>query len=54
MTNPSLSDLKGRFELILVLAINRKRGKRQEIIGVPHGSTVLKAGDEMMCYGHRE
>lgn len=45
-----LKDLKLELEGILILAIYRRTGKRNEFIGAPHGETMIKSGDVLICY----
>jgi len=41
-------------EGILVLAIYRREGGRETHIGTPHGDTVIRAGDALVCYSQKE
>jgi len=49
-----IKDLKSHLEDILILAIYRKVDRKIQFIGAPHGDVILKAGDELICYGKEE
>lgn len=54
MSNKYLKDLKLELEGILILAIYRMNGRRKEFIGAPHGETMIKAQDVLICYARQE
>lgn len=49
-----LKDLHLELKKILVLAIYRQEDKGKKLIGAPHGETLIKAGDELICYAREE
>ncbi|MGE5280213.1 MAG: TrkA C-terminal domain-containing protein [Deltaproteobacteria bacterium] len=51
--NKQLSQVKPE-EGILVLAIYRREHGRETHIGAPHGDTVIRAGDDLICYSQKE
>lgn len=53
LSDKHLKDLKLELEGILVLAILRKAGNKNEFIGAPHGETQIKAADTLICYGRQ-
>ncbi|MCG8429657.1 MAG: TrkA C-terminal domain-containing protein [Candidatus Omnitrophica bacterium] len=53
MSNKYLKDLKLELEGILILAIYRMNGRRREFIGAPHGETMIKAQDVLICYARQ-
>ncbi len=50
----TLKSLDVRKEGILILSIRRKVGDRTETIGAPTADVVIRAGDELICYGKTE
>ncbi|HID26036.1 MAG TPA: potassium transporter TrkA [Thermoplasmata archaeon] len=54
LEDKKLRDLKLDKENILVLAIYRRRGKKERYIGAPRGDTVVRKGDKLICYGPEE
>ncbi len=48
-----LSEIKPE-EGILVLAIYRREAGRETHLGAPHGDTVIRAGDALVCYSQKE
>ena len=54
LQNKKLRDLKIDEEGIIVLGIYRKIGEREEFIGAPHGDTMIKKEDRLICYGPEE
>jgi hypothetical protein len=54
LSNRKLKDLKLNLEGILVLAIFRKIGDKEKVIGAPKGETEILPGDILMCYGREE
>jgi len=51
--NKQLSEVKPE-EGILVLAIYRREAGRETHLGAPHGDTVIRAGDALICYSQKE
>ncbi len=41
-------------EGILILTINRKNGRKNEMIGAPNADTIIQPEDELVCYGKAE
>lgn len=54
LSNRKLKDLKLNLEGILVLAIFRRIGDEEKVIGAPKGETEILPGDVLMCYGREE
>jgi len=51
LANKTLKELELDKEGILVLGIYRKTGEDIVYIGAPSGSTPIKPGDVLVCYG---
>ena len=54
LENKRLRDLKLDEEGIIVLAIYRKEGGKENFIGAPNGDVVIKRRDILVCYGPEE
>lgn len=53
LANKRLKELSLDLEDVLVLSIYR-RDNGVRFIGAPHGDTLIKPGDEVVCYGRRD
>lgn len=54
LSNKKLSQLRLDREGVLVLAIYRKMGRKEEFIGAPAGETEIKTGDVLICYSRKD
>jgi len=50
----SLKELELNREGILVISIYRRVNGEEKYIGAPHGDTIIKAGDIVVCYGYED
>jgi hypothetical protein len=51
LENKTLRELKLDEEGVIVLAIYRKIGDKEQFIGAPNGDTKIIKGDTLICYG---
>ncbi|MCD6488642.1 MAG: TrkA C-terminal domain-containing protein [Desulfurococcales archaeon] len=51
LAGKKLRELRLWDEGVLVLGIYRRMNGRELFLGAPHGDTVIKAGDVLICYG---
>ena len=54
LSGKPIRDFKKELEEMLILAIYRKIGRTRHMIGAPGGDTVIKDGDELICYAKKE
>ena len=54
LANKKIRSLGISDEGIIILSIKRKIDKKDIVMGVPPADTVIKAGDELVCYGNSD
>jgi hypothetical protein len=54
MSGRHLRDLKDDLQGVLILAIDRRSVNEKHFIGAPHGDTMIKSGDALICYARKE